>query len=104
MRKVLTVLALGAALATTSCRSGPSYLSNSVHDWHNQNYVEDPLVTGILTDIVPIYPIIGFLAGIPDWIILNPVQFWGADVWDGRGAGFYHENPPDPAKSIWFLD
>ena len=89
MKKAIFTLTLVAALATSACRSGPSSLSYQVDDWRNQNYVDEPAVTAIFTDIIPFYPLVTFLAGIPDWLILNPIQFWGSDLWDGRGAGFY---------------
>ncbi len=102
MKKTLFTLMLVGALATSACRSGPSHLSYSVDDWRNQNYVEDPAMTGLFTDVIPFYPVVTLLAGIPDWLILNPVQFWGGDVWEGAGAGFYHENPASDPKTPWF--
>ncbi len=98
----LVVLALLAALAVTAgCASGPSSLSRSVDDWQNNNYEKDPLVTGLLTDVLPFYPFVKVLAAIPDVLVLNPVQFWGHDVWDGEGAAFVHDNPEGKRKP-WF--
>lgn len=92
---VVPLLFLGA------CRSGPSYLSRSVDDWQNKNYEKDVWVTAILTDPIPVYPIIGALGGIVDWAILNPVQFWGTDAWASEGTSFTHENPTKE-HTPWF--
>lgn len=103
MRKIVSVCCLVAVLfLAVGCASGPSYLSRSVDDWQNTNYEADPLVTALLTDVVPFYPVVGILAAIPDWIVLNPVQFWGYDVWSGEGTAFTHENP-EVERSPWFI-
>lgn len=88
-------------LLLAGCSAGPGSLHRGWDDWTNKQYQEAPLMTGVLTDVIPIYPIVGFLAWIPDWLVLNPVQFWGHDVWDGKGAAFTHDNPKD-TKKTWF--
>jgi hypothetical protein len=101
MRKGLVVVSLLAILVVAGCQSGPSYLSRSVDDWQNNNYEKQPLVTMLLTDVVPFYPVVKILAMVPDVLILNPVQFWGHDVWDGVGSAFVHDNP-EGTKKHWF--
>jgi hypothetical protein len=95
MKKLLLAL----TVLLPGCISGPSYLSNSVRDTRNKSYVESPVGTAIITDIIPIYPIVEFFAAIPDVLVINPVQFWGYDIWSERGTGFRHKNPLDTGSS-----
>ena len=94
MFKFVSAICLATAVFVgAGCASGPSYLSRSVDDWQNTNYQKNPLVTGIFTDVVPFFPIVEGLAEIPDRLVLNPIQFWGYDIWSGEGRAFTHENP-----------
>lgn len=102
MKKVMIWVCMVALVMSVGCASGPSYLSRSVDDWQNTNYEADPLVTGLLTDVLPFYPIVGLLAAIPDYLVLNPVQFWGWDVWTGEGTAFTHEQPEEE-HTPWFM-
>ncbi len=102
MTRSLKMLCLAGALALGACSSGPRYLVNSVDDWRNSNYYDEPLTTAVLTDVLPVYPIIGFFAWIPDYLVLNPVQFWGHDVWSGQGTAFHHTNPNGDPRTPWF--
>lgn len=96
------LLAVAAPLVLLAgCRSGPSHLSNSVWDMQNKAYEDSPFVTALITDVIPFYPLIGALGGIVDWVVLNPVQFWGSDVWGGHGSSFVHDNPKGD-KAPWF--
>jgi hypothetical protein len=99
VKKRLFVLATPLLLA--GCFSGPGALHNKVHDWHQQNYEDDPLVTGILSSVIPVYPFIAAIAWIPDYLVLNTVQFWGTDVWDKQGATFKHVNTKKE-KVAWY--
>jgi hypothetical protein len=101
MRKGLVLLSLFAVATLSGCMAGPNHLSQSVHDWQNNNYEEEPVVTTLLTSVIPVYPIVGALASIPDVLVLNPVQFWTDDLWDGTGSAFVHKNP-DGKKKAWF--
>lgn len=101
MKKSLLAVAVPAALLLAGCSAGPGKLHRSWDDYTNKAYAESPLLTGVLTDIVPIYPIVGWLAWIPDWLVLNPVQFWGTDVWDGNGVAFHHEEVKSDKKA-WY--
>jgi hypothetical protein len=85
-------LLLVAPLLAAGCAAGPGPLHHGWDDWTNKQY---------LTDVIPAYRIVGMLAWIPDWLVLNPVQFWGNDVWDGKGAAFTHENPTSP-ETAWY--
>ena len=97
----MRIILLIAVLSLAGCFSGPSYLYRSVDDAQNNSYKDHPLGTAVLTDVLPIYPLVKFLALIPDVLILNPVQFWGFDIWRGEGAAFKHDNPTS-VEEPWF--
>lgn len=101
MKKRLVLLPLLALLVLSGCLTGPSYLSRSVDDMMNNQYKDSPLGTALLADVIPVYPLIKGLAWIPDILILNPVQFWASDIWQGEGAAFVHDNPFG-ARDPWF--
>lgn len=92
-----SIVALGAVFALylplCGCLTGPNYLKNSVSDAWNRSYGENPIGTAAISDVLPVYPLLSFLALVPDVLVINPVQFWGFDVWRGKGAAFRHENP-----------
>lgn len=91
------LLLLSIALAFISaCSAGPSKLSRQFDDYRNQKYVDSSWGATIITDIIPIYPIVGLGATIIDVVILNPIQFWGTDAWQKNGQGFIHSNPAIP--------
>lgn len=101
MRKALILLPLIAVVLSTACATGPTYCNRYVDDYHNKFYQENPAVCWVFTDILPVFPIVKWLAYIPDWLVLNPVQFWGYDVWAGEGTPFVHENPTT-TRQYWF--
>lgn len=101
MRKGSWLLALAAVSLIAGCTAGPSYLSRTVDDWQNTQYEKEPLLTGVLSDVIPLYTLGEALGMIGDWLILNPVQFWGFDVWKKQGASFMHTNPAG-IKEQWF--
>ena len=104
MFKIVSVICLATTVVVaTGCASGPSYLSRSVDDWQNKNYEKNPLVTGFFTDVLPFYPLVEGLAEIPDKLVLNPIQFWGHDVWTGEGRAFTHKNP-EQEQPPWFIE
>lgn len=94
-------VALCSLLALSGCMTGPNYLSRSVDDAWNNSYEDSPVGTALLTDVLPVYPIVHFLAWIPDFLILNPIQWWGSDIWDGKGAGFRHDQPSGSKKPFF---
>lgn len=89
MKKLSTILCLAAAAAMVSCSAGPKQLSRSVDDWDRQMYVEKPLVNGAL-HVVPVIPLVGFVAAVGDYLVVNPWYFWSEDVWDNQGTNFDH--------------
>lgn len=93
MLRTLRALAFLSVVAMSACTAGPSYLVRTVDDWQNKGYAENPVVTSTISNILPAYPLLKFLAAIPDYLILNPVQFWAVDLWKGEGSGFQHDNP-----------
>ncbi len=101
MKKRLLALAVPGLLAVAGCSAGPGYLHRTWDDTWNKNYGEQPLITSVLSSVVPVYPFVEWVAMIPDFLVLNTVQFWGYDVWDGKGAMFIHDNPKE-TKATWY--
>ena len=100
MRKLLLLCALLAVFAA-GCACGPNHLSRTVDDWQNVKYEENPALVWALTDVIPAIPFVKFVAAVPDVLVLNPVQFWGYDVWASHGVGFTHKQPQGD-KEVWF--
>ena len=99
--KLLSAAAVLLALTCSGCMTGPSYCQNRVADLFDGVYKDEPLAAGALTDVIPARLICTVFAFIPDFLILNPIQFWGFDVWRREGAPYKHKNPP--GKVAWFL-
>ena len=100
MRKSFLVLCACTLLA--GCLSGPNYLRNTWDDHWNNQYESNARITGVLSSVLPWYPVVSVLASIPDVVVLNTVQFWKDDVWgDNQGAAFVHENPAG-VQDTWF--
>ena len=83
----LTAL-LGVSLA--GCWAGPQQLTRSLDDWNNQLYVQSPWIDVFLHAPIPVFPVLGFLANVGDFLITNPIAFWGDDAWDSKGTAFRH--------------
>ena len=93
-------LALAGLLCLSSCQSGPKRLTRSWDNYTNQQYAKDSWVHGaLLQDILPVYPIVGFVAGISDALIVNPYFFWLHDVADRKGTAFEYQQA-DAEKSV----
>lgn len=92
-KKLIGALFLAAGLtALSSCQSGPRRLTRNWDDYVNQKYTENAWVHGaLLQDILPVYPIVGFVMSVGDWLIVNPYYFWSKDAWDNKGTGYDHE-------------
>jgi hypothetical protein len=94
---------LALALVAGGCVAGPGPLHHRVDTYWNEQYVEAPAVTAVLSSVIPVYPIVYWVAWIPDAVVLNTVQWWGYDLWDGKGAGYKYENvPEDKLKKGWW--
>ena len=96
-----SLFALPSLLLVAGCLAGPGPAHHTVDDYWNKQYEEQPILTTALSSILPAYPIVYYVAWIPDVIVFNTVQFWGYDAWDGKGAAFTHENTKDPKKT-WY--
>lgn len=94
MKNLKTLLLLVVAAAAVSCSAGPKQLQRSVDDWDREMYVEKPLVNGIL-HVIPVIPLVDFVAMIGDVLIVNPYFFWSEDVWDEKGTNFEHSTVED---------
>ena len=106
MRKgLILALLLVSGLMVAGCSCGPNHLSRTVDDWQNNYYVEKPVITMLLSDVVPAFPLLKMGAGLVDVVALNPVRFWSKDAWAGEGGGtaFIHENPTGEPLD-WFED
>lgn len=88
-------------VALTGCTAGPSYLTRTVDDWQNNMYADNPLVASVVSDVVPGFLILKVLAAIPDYLFLNPTQFWLVDIWRAKGAAHKHDNP-QTIREPWF--
>lgn len=101
MKKLLPILAVTAGLALASCNSGPKRLSRNWDTWVNQKYANNSLVHGaLLQDILPVYPIVGFVMAIGDILILNPYYFWFKDAWDQKGTAYIYESPEGAVREV----
>jgi hypothetical protein len=103
MKNTIRALAVALTLAATSCTAGPSYLVRTVDDWQNKSYAENPVVTGMVSDVLPAYGLLKLFAAIPDYLILNPIQFWTVDLWKSKGSSFQHKNP-EATHQPWYAE
>lgn len=94
MKITKSLITLAAAATLMSCSAGPKQLQRSVDDWDRELYVEDPLLDGIL-HVIPVIPLIDFVATVGDVLIVNPWYFWSEDVWDEEGTNFNHATVAD---------
>lgn len=72
-----------------ACAAGPHQLSRTVDDWSNKNYVQSPVMNGVM-HLIPIIPLVSACAAIGDFFITDAIAFWFDDAWDGHGTGFEH--------------
>jgi hypothetical protein len=91
MNKILRNLSLVgvAAVLSTACAAGPHQLSRTVDDWSNKNYVQSPVMNGVL-HVVPVIPFVSACAAVGDFFITDAAAFWLDDAWDGHGTAFQH--------------
>lgn len=100
MKKTLGLaLVVGALLMSSGCYSGPRRLSHAWDDWTQQKYAENAWMHAVLSDIIPVYPFVGFVAAIGD-AFYNMYYFWGKDAWDNKGTAYVHKNPEGAAKTV----
>jgi hypothetical protein len=99
-RTLCSLLIAGSLVAFSGCQGGPHKLRKSWEDWTNQKYTESSWVHGaLLSDIIPVYPIVGFVLGFGD-LFVNAYYFWSKDAWDGKGTGFDHKALVGAEKSV----
>ena len=55
----------------------------------------------MLSTFLPVYPLMTLGASFFDVTVVNPAQFWGHDLWAGKGAGFVHDQPNEKSDGIW---
>ena len=85
MRRLLPL----SLMCLAGCFAGPQQLRRSVDDWDHKTYVNSPWWSATLW-VVPVVPAmyVGAIAG--DFLVTNPLAFWGEDAWDGNGTGYEH--------------
>ena len=72
-----------------ACAAGPHQLARTVDDWSNKNYVQSPVMNGVL-HVIPVIPLVSACAVIGDFFITDASAFWLDDAWDGHGTAFQH--------------
>lgn len=90
MRAIKLAFAALLGVSLAGCWSGPQQLTRSVDDWNNQVYVDSPWINVFMHFPVPVFPVLGFVASIGDFLITNPIAFWGDDAWDSKGTAYRH--------------
>lgn len=83
-----SLLLLGVATAA-ACAAGPHQLRRSIDDWDHKSYVNSPWWNAALW-VVPVMPLCYAGAFVGDFLVTDPLAFWGEDAWDGKGTGFEH--------------
>lgn len=101
-KHLITACALALSLGVlSSCMSGPHRLSRTWDDHVNQKYTESAWLHGaLLQDILPVYPLVGFVMTIGDVLFVNTYTFWAKDAWDNKGTGYDHVNPTGTDKIV----
>jgi hypothetical protein len=100
MKKTLGLaLVVGALLMSAGCYSGPRRLSHAWDNWTQQKYSENAWMHAVLSDVIPVYPFVGFVAGFGD-AFWNMYYFWGKDAWDNKGTVYINKNPEGAAKTV----
>ena len=95
-RATFAALALGLCLLT-GCICGPNRLARGWDDTVNTLYSKNAWLHGaLLQNVLPVYPLVGAVMWLGDFLIVNPWYFWSEDAWDNQGTGFKHEAPPGP--------
>ena len=99
-RLALATLALSAMLLS-SCNSGPNRLSRNWDTWVNGKYATSSWVHGaLLQDVIPVYPVVGFVMKIGDILFVNTWYFWSKDAWDGKGTAYTYKQPEGAEKTV----
>jgi hypothetical protein len=94
MRKVYLIIFFALlALSLSSCLTGPQKLKRGWDDCVNNYYTQNAWTTAVLTDVIPVYPLVGWFATMGDYLFVNPYYFWGYDAWTNKGTPFYHDDP-----------
>lgn len=83
-------LALLSVALLAGCFAGPQQLRRSVDDWDQKVYVNSPWWSATLW-VVPVMPVSYLGAFVGDFLVTNPIAFWGEDAWDGKGTGYEHQ-------------
>lgn len=102
MKRSLALAALGAAsFAFSSCVAGPNQLSRTWDTHVNQKYSEDSWIHGaLLQNIIPVYGFVGAVMAFGDVVIVNPVYFWGEDVWDRKGTAYVYDQVTGAERDV----
>lgn len=97
MKKLFVMsMALLLVVSATGCW-GPQKITRQLDDWANQMYVDSPWLAQLLT-YVGVFSIGFWVTSLVDWLVLNPIDFWGTSAFRGSGTPFNHKAPTTPAK------
>lgn len=89
MSRLLAKATVGIfALTLSSCVAGPHQLGRTIDDWDQQQYVNSPWFSALLS--VTLVPLCRAGALVGDCLVGNPYAFWFHDAWTGSGTGFRH--------------
>jgi len=89
----LIVALLSFAIVSSGCVAGSWAARETVDDWAASTYADNTLVGTVV--YVFVWPVGTWLGSIVDMVVINNVDFWGHDVWDGTGTTFGHEDAPN---------
>jgi hypothetical protein len=92
------LLSLCVIFLCSGCATGPWRLAKSWDDktteWTSHNAW---LHGALLSQWVPVYPIVGFFLGVADFVFVNPYFWWTHDAWTNEGTVYWHTQPTGPA-------
>ena len=95
MKKLAVVAVAVLVLITMSGCFGPMKLTRQFDDWTNQAYVDSAWLGQVLL-YTGIIPAVSVITNVIDYLILNPLNFWGQDAFRGQGRPFRHLRAEEP--------
>ena len=76
------------AALSAACLAGPQHLSTDWDEWVGARSAENAVLhETMLQNVLPVYPVVGALVGLMDFLVVNPVAYWT------------HEDPPEAEEA-----